>query len=491
MRNEPGLADQLQDTQGADVFYAALDYLSDGIEIADAEGVIKYVNRAYTRITGIPPTMRIGKNILEINPDGDLGQVLRTGKPTHHPEHGQDGLLVSCHPLWGSGSDLVGAVLILRDLNYSAAEREERVPSPQLPATTPSESGFTARYTLSDLVGSSPPFLELIHRASAASRSESTVLITGESGTGKEIIAHGIHNASRRSSGPFVAVNCAAVPEHLLESEFFGHEKGAFTGADRRKPGLFELARRGTIFLDEIGDMSLPLQAKVLRVLQERTFARLGSTTLIQADVRIIAATNADLKALVAEKRFREDLYYRLNVVRLNVPPLRERMSDLPQLAEVILKRLAAKMGREVPKITAGAMKALQSHNWPGNVRELENVLERAMNFMLPGERFLGRHLITFAEADPLPPSRSAAASPVQAASPTVQSSAPPPADMPLPTLRDMELTLIRLALEAYGSSGQGKRQAAQALGISLTTLYERINRYGIKEYPEEKSSAG
>lgn len=456
-----------QTTSLDDYLSPALDFLSEGIEVSDANGVIRYVNRAFSRISGVPLSMRLGRNIFDINPEGDLSLVLRTGQPIYRGKPGQGDILVACHPLWQSGQSLAGAVLILQDANLPSPQREDRsTECPQVRDVVPN----AARYTFADLAGKSSAFAELIYQSTKAARSNSTILITGESGTGKEVLAHAIHHASPRRNGPFIAVNCAALPEHLLESEFFGYEKGAFTGADRRKIGLFELARNGTIFLDEIGEMSLSLQAKLLRVLQDKAFYRLGGSSPIHADVRVIAATNAHLKALVADQKFRGDLYYRLNVVRLHLPPLRERLDDLPELVEAILRRLAAKMDREPPQITPEAMNVLSTHQWPGNVRELENVLERALNFLLPGEGHIGSKLITFPDEES-PRGR--------------RETAVPPLGIRLPTLQDMERTLIQLALECYGKSGQGKRQAAQTLGISLTTLYDRIKRYGMNDWLE------
>jgi two-component system response regulator PilR (NtrC family) len=210
-------------------------------------------------------------------------------------------------------------------------------------------------------------------------KTNSTVLITGESGTGKEMIARAIHENSLRREHPFVALNCGAVPETLLESELFGHTKGAFTGADTMKKGLVEIAERGTIFLDEIGEMNATMQVKLLRVLQDRRFRRLGGTEEVQADIRVVAATNQDLVRLVGESRFREDLYYRINVIEIHLPPLRDRREDIPLLAEHFLPKFAEQMGKPVMAISAEAQALLSAYDWPGNVRELQNVIERAV----------------------------------------------------------------------------------------------------------------
>ncbi len=234
-------------------------------------------------------------------------------------------------------------------------------------------------HAFTNIIGRSDPMLALFRMIESIARTSSTVLITGESGTGKELVARAIHFNSLRRDGPFVALNCGAVPETLLESELFGHMRGAFTGADTNKKGLLEIAERGTIFLDEIGEMNVTMQVKLLRVLQERRYRRLGATEEASADIRVVAATNQDLAALVAEGKFREDLYYRINVIPLQLPPLRERSDDVPLLAEHFLEKHAARAGKTVRGITQEATELLVAYRWPGNVRELENVIERCV----------------------------------------------------------------------------------------------------------------
>lgn len=238
---------------------------------------------------------------------------------------------------------------------------------------------ITNRYTFADMIGKSPSIQKIFEILPVVSDSEATVLIEGTTGTGKDLLAKVIHNASKRAKKPMVKVNCAALPDNLLESEMFGYVKGAFTGADRDKPGRFQEADKGTIFLDEIGDLPLSLQAKLLRVLEDREFYPLGSRKTTRVDVRIIAATNQDLQKLVEEKRFREDLFYRLNVIRLELPPLKERKGDIPLLIDHILKRLSAVKETRVNKISEDAMEPLLNYDYPGNIRELENVLEHAL----------------------------------------------------------------------------------------------------------------
>jgi len=234
-------------------------------------------------------------------------------------------------------------------------------------------------HQFSNIIGTSSPMLALFQLIETIAPTASTVLITGESGTGKELIARAIHVNSPRRDRPFVAVNCGALSETLLDSELFGHMRGAFTGADSNKKGLIEVAEKGTIFLDEIGEMSPVVQVKLLRVLQERKFRRLGGTEEIDADIRILAATNRDLTKMVADGSFREDLFYRINVIPMRVPPLRERPEDIPVLAEHFVARFAEQMGKPVTGISGGALTLLKHHNWPGNIRELENAMERAV----------------------------------------------------------------------------------------------------------------
>ena len=232
-----------------------------------------------------------------------------------------------------------------------------------------------------DIIGETPPMLVAMKVARKAARTDSTLLITGESGTGKEVFAQAVHTRSIRCDRPFINVNCAAIPDNLLESELFGFVDGAFTGATKGgKPGKFELAEGGTIFLDEIGDMSLPMQAKLLRVLQEKEVDRIGSTKSIPLDVRITAATNQDLQKLVREGRFREDLYYRLKVIEITIPPLRQRREDIPVLADYLIRRINMRVGTNIQGIKPESLQLMMSYDWPGNVRELENMLERAIN---------------------------------------------------------------------------------------------------------------
>ena len=307
------------------------------------------------------------------------------------------------------------------------------------------------------LVGQSEPIERIRQTIQTAAGSEATVLIQGESGTGKEIIANAIHAQSKRSRGPLVKMNCAAVPETLLESELFGHEKGSFTGADRRRIGRFEQADGGTLFLDEVCEMHPRLQAKFLRALQEREIERLGSSTAIPVDVRIIAATNRDLQKALEEGVLREDLYYRLNVILLQVPPLRERMDDVPILAMHFLRKYAARESSAMTAISDEALNVLLSYSWPGNVRELENAIERAV-VLGQGDRLRAQDL------------------PAQVHRRADDQHPLVPAHL---TLEEMEKLAIVQALRLTGGN---KSEAAERLGIHRTSLYDKMRRYAITD---------
>jgi len=314
-------------------------------------------------------------------------------------------------------------------------------------------------YHFRDLISKSPAMQAVFDLARTAARSNSTILVLGESGTGKELLARAVHRESPRAQAPFVAVSCAALTETLLESELFGHEKGAFTGAAVRRKGKFEMAQGGTLFLDEIGDISPKLQLDLLRVLEDRTFFRVGGTESISADVRIIAATNRDLPKAVADGSFREDLYYRLNVIPVHLPPLRERLEDLPLLVEHFLEQLGAEMNRRVDEVSTEAMTLLMSHTWPGNVRELRNVLERAV--VVAAGRVI--------EAPDLGLRRSP--SDVEAGAHA--------------SLDDVEKHHIARVLQ---DSGGNISQAARTLGIDRATLYNKMRKYQLRKDGEHEA---
>ncbi len=313
---------------------------------------------------------------------------------------------------------------------------------------------LTRQYTFHDIISKNPRMQEIMALVQQVASLRSTVLVQGESGTGKEMIARAVHAAGDRAAKPFVAVSCAALAETLLESEFFGHEKGAFTGAGQQKRGKFELADGGTIFLDEIGDISPKLQVDLLRVLQERRFYRVGGSEEVQVDCRVIAATHVNLQQAVAEGKFRDDLFYRLNVIEIHIPPLRDRREDIPLLARHFLDRLSHELGKDIADFSEDALKVLMDYNWPGNVRELENAVERAM--VTCRERCLTENDFAF-----LAHNGAARTWPV-------------PAGI---SLEEMEKQLIAATLQRT----QGNiKSAAQILGIDRSTLYEKLKRYEI-----------
>jgi formate hydrogenlyase transcriptional activator len=323
-----------------------------------------------------------------------------------------------------------------------------------------------------DLIGSSAQFRASLNNVDMVAPVDSAVLIQGETGTGKEVIARAIHEASPRRNNRFVALNCAAIPSALLESELFGHEKGAFTGAVAQTIGRFQAADRGTLFLDEIGDLPLELQPKLLRALQEKQFERLGGGHTLQVDVRVIAATNQDLGRMVQERKFRADLYYRLNVFPMTVPPLRERAEDIPLLAQHFVQKFAQQQGKQIETIPDEVMTALECHHWPGNIRELQNIIERGV-IMTTGP-VLSRRTTEHLKYDE--------AAPVYATS-----VAEPVSNM---TLADAERAHITATLRETKWVIGGPRGAAAQLGLPRTTLLARMQRLGIASGVSRRRSA-
>jgi two-component system response regulator AtoC len=331
-----------------------------------------------------------------------------------------------------------------------------------LRARTPEPTGGGAEEAdATELVGQSPAMRAVFKAIGLAAATDVPVLIVGESGTGKELVAAALHRHSDRASGPFIRVNCGALPEGLVESELFGHERGAFTGADRQKPGRFERAARGTIFLDEVGELPLSAQAKILRVLQQREFERVGGTEILHTDARVISATHRDLAKEVAAGRFREDLYYRLNVARIAIPPLRERTEDIALLAEHILRRVERRHGWGELSLSPEALKAIEQRPWPGNVRQLENAIARAV-IAAHGRAILPEHLDA---EEPLDPAIAAAEESMS--------------DLPLrAVLAEVERRAIERALQACAGN---RTKTAERLGISRRQLFDKIREYDLE----------
>jgi len=345
------------------------------------------------------------------------------------------------------------------------------------------ERQLSYKGSLGELVGTSPKMQEIFALLQQAGPSKACVLITGESGTGKEMVARTLHALSTRRQGPFIAINCAALPESLIESELFGHEKGSFTGASERRAGCFEVAQHGTLLLDEIGEMPMQTQAKLLRILEDSKVRRLGGKMEFEVDVRVVAATNKVPEEAVKGGHLREDLYYRLNVFHIHLPPLRERKEDIRAISEALLGDLNRKHDCKVAEISATVLEALEKHNWPGNVRELRNVLERAV--ILAGEGAIEmRHLPAFLQAQRA--TTGAVVVPVTA-TPSLAAAPPPPAEDHTgvkfqigTTVEEAEKGLILRTLE---HTRNNKTRAAEILGISLKTLHNKLKEYGAKEF--------
>ncbi|WP_237700199.1 sigma-54-dependent Fis family transcriptional regulator [Caldalkalibacillus thermarum] len=439
-----------------------IEHAYDGIVLVDQDGLITFMNSALTELFGIDPKACLGQHISHALPQLGLGTVLSTKEASWSKLLEFRGIKYLVHrvPVMQQGH-LIGAIgkVIYRHLS----EVKHVLRQYEFKSSRASCEEKRSRFSFKDIISGNEQMLRLKRSVKKAARSDSTVLIRGESGTGKELFAHAIHEASFRREAPFVVINCAAIPEHLLESEFFGYAEGAFTGAKSKgKLGKFDLADGGTLFLDEVGDMSPSLQAKLLRVLQEREFYRVGGTEVIKVDVRIIAATNRPLEQMVEEGSFRRDLYYRLNVISVDIPPLRERKEDIPLLCEKLIPRLNRKLGTSIVSIDPAVMEILLAYDWPGNVRELENVLERSMTFAEHGQvtvEDLPDYIVRKVAHDP-----SGQAVKDQSHR-----------DMGL--LAQKEQEAIRQALKQTKGN---KTKAAQLLGISRSVLYDKLKRFSL-----------
>ncbi|MBP2675079.1 MAG: sigma-54 dependent transcription regulator, partial [Deltaproteobacteria bacterium] len=364
---------RVRERERSELLRVVVDNSRDGIIAIDQDERVTLFNPAAEQIFDVKATDAIGIPVSAIIPNTELPRVLKEGRSEYGAlQRVKDKVIVTQRLAVKVKESSIAAIANFQDV--TELQRLERIVRQKMHT-----KGFVAKTTMEDLIGESPQILHLKERARKFAAVDAAVLISGESGTGKEMLAQGIHNLSRRSKGPFVAVNCAALPESLLESELFGYEEGAFTGAKKGgKPGLFELAHGGTIFLDEIGEMPLKLQAELLRVVQEREVRRVGGDRILPVDVRILAATNHHFHTLLKNEMFRKDLYYRLAVLKLHVPPLRERKSDVPLLAEFFLSKYgsADRRGRDME---IRNLQPLERYDWPGNVRELEHVIQQLL----------------------------------------------------------------------------------------------------------------
>lgn len=440
---------QMQERARTEMVQAVVDLSSNGILALDRQGRVHIFNRTAERLFGCRAAELVGRTPGELRSlHPFVSDLVGSGEEAAEVlvHSGGSTFVVSRKPVRVSHDDrsLVVTIQAAHQIRQLEVKLRREL----------ADRGLVARYTFADLQGSSPALVETVARARKYAQSDLTVLITGESGTGKEVLAQAIHNASPRAGGPFVAVNCAAIPEHLLESELFGYEDGAFTGARRGgAQGLFEVAHGGTLLLDEIGEMPVNLQARLLRALQERQVRRVGGTRLIPVDVRVMAATNRNLGQMVQEGRFREDLYYRFHVLTLRLPPLRERVGDLPLLVRSMLDRLGC------PPMPAAVCRLLEEYEWPGNVRELENFLQKYA--LLVGDAADSAALV----AAMLDESRrlrgtAAAGGPERTLTVTVG------------TLADMEREILT-KLDA--AMGHDRTRLSRMLGISRTTLWKRL----------------
>lgn len=442
-------------------FRKLLDNMQVGVIVADHEGYIVYINDTYARFLNIDPAAEIGKHASELGVNSRLHIVAKTGQAeVNYPHQFKDrAFLVHRIPIKENGRIVAVLGLVLFDSASTASKLAEKVSFLESKLSLYEKellSLRSTRYTMDSMVGESSALRGLKRQALRAAATSLPVVITGESGTGKELLAQAIHHASSRRLYPFVRVNCAAIPADLFESELFGYEKGAFTGASSTgKPGKFELANYGSVFLDEIGDLPIEMQPKLLRVLEEKEFERVGGTSLINTDFRLLAATNHDLEHMLEENRFRKDLFYRLNVITLHIPPLRERREDILPIVEHLLKRIAHDSGLQKISLGPEAQEILTSCDWHGNVREISNVLERVVSY-------LERDIIYPCD---LPPhihrgNRGTGLS-------------------NNPSLRRVQSRAEREAiLYALQSVNYNKARAAQALGIHRSLLYKKMKKY-------------
>ncbi|MGV8842121.1 MAG: sigma-54 interaction domain-containing protein [Pseudomonas sp.] len=456
----------------------------EGTIAVNRQARIVWINDKYAEKVGISdPCSVLGQEIEQVLPASKLREVVESGQPSMLDlmAFGSEHFVVTRIPLRDEDGTLVGAlgfVLFDRARHLKPLMTKFNVLQNQLLATQNElAKARRARYTIAGFIGSSAAASEVKRQARRAAQLDATVLLRGETGTGKELLAQGIHNLSPRANGPFIAVNVAAIPETLVEAELFGTAPGAFTGANRKgRIGKFEAANGGTLFLDEIGDLPLALQAKLLRVLQEQEVEPLGSNQVKPLNVRVIAATHIDLEAKVAAGRFRDDLYYRLNVLALHVPPLRERREDIPSLVEHLLDDIANRSGQAPMELSREALALLGRQAWKGNVRELRNLLERTQ---LDAEG----PLLGAAQLQPLLAAPGAALPTATAQAPSPMTQAAPLADEPLQPLAQSVAAAERRALQlALTACAGNRRRAASELGISRASLYSKLQQHGLSQ---------
>lgn len=447
-----------------ELLFEILNKIHDVVMVIDTDTTIIYANEAYARILGVPVAKVLGRRLDKIEPKAEAINVLRTGKAYQSGGDYLDSLgidVVGSSFLLYYGKRIIGCVSIFKNITEVVELNRELQQTKGVAAYLKEQLEQWEQLPLSfkEYVGQNSRLKETLVLAAKVARTDSTVLILGESGVGKDVLARAMHSSSRRKDKPLIKVNCAAIPEDLIESELFGYEEGAFTGAKKGgKLGKFELAHSGTIFLDEIGDMSLTMQAKLLRVLQDKEFERVGGTKSIKVDIRVIAATNRDLESMIQKGTFRLDLYYRLNIVPLILTPLRERKDDILALSKTFLLRLSREVGRELI-LSPRVMSFFQEYNWPGNIRELQNVLEHA-SIVCSGVSIEIQHL----------PARI-----IPKTNERVKAKDKPYAVKEI--LAGVEKELILSALDTYHNN---RTKAMKALGFSRRVFYDKLTRYGI-----------
>jgi transcriptional regulator with PAS, ATPase and Fis domain len=437
--------------------------------LVDRQGIILYINPAYCEFIGTTVENAIGKHVQDVIENTRMHIVAQTGQAelaAVQPINGSE-MIANRFPLIIDG-ELVGAFGTVMFNNPEEWWRYQKKIQSLVEELryykTRFEKELKSKYSFHDLIGSSSEFLAAKKLAERVSGSQSSVLLLGESGTGKELFAHAIHSNSTRSSFPFVPINCASIPEHLLESELFGYEDGAFTGAKKGgKKGQFQNANFGTIFLDEIGDMPMTMQSKLLRVLQEKEIQRIGGQKTIPVDVRVIAATHRNLEKMVQEGKFRQDLYYRLNVIKIEIPPLRNRKKDIELICSHLLKKLEKRFHRSEITASAEVIDRLENHSWPGNIRELENVLERAINVL--DEKIIQLYHLPLYLRD-----CEDMLTDVETITSTV-----------IQPLKDIVSSAERQAiLQSLNMTQGNKLEAAKLLQISKTSFYDKCKSYNI-----------
>lgn len=448
-----------------ELYKTIIDITYNWIVVVNIDGEITMINNPYCSFLGIKKEDAIGKHVTEIIPNTRMHIVAKSGKREIGDVQKIKGnqMIADRIPIFVEGK-LVGAVgtVVFKDIaELDSYVKKVTVMEKELEFYKAEwKKALGSKYTFENIIGESDAINQAKKLAKKVSKTRSSILILGESGTGKELFAHSIHNESPRSNYPLIKINCASIPKDLLESELFGYEEGAFTGAKKGgKPGKFEMANNSTIFLDEIGELPMNMQAKLLRAIQEREIERIGGTKSTTLDVRIIAATNRDLEKMVKNGEFREDLYYRLNVIKVTIPSLRERKEDISMLAKYLLRKVSDDMGRFVTEITPKAMELLEEYDWPGNIRELENTIERAINLVDKEARIKVSHLPYYIQS-------------------LNNNNADTFYNINLKKLvSELEITEIKKAISI---SKGNKLHAAKMLGISRTSLYEKMQKYNM-----------